>query len=118
MMQRPAVLLISCLALAGAASAAEPPPDGARLYQLNCQLCHGPEGKAVPGFAKKGAPNLNDPAWQKTKTDDEIKKAIEKGSAAKGSAPKVMRSFKDDLNPEQIAAIVKYVRTLPPAAAQ
>jgi mono/diheme cytochrome c family protein len=116
MMRRRAVLLFSSLALAGAAGAAEPPPDGARLYQLNCQLCHGRDGKAVPGFAKKGAPNLNDPEWQKTKTDDEIRKAIETGSAAKGSAPKAMRSFKDDLKPEQIAAIVKYVRTLPAAA--
>jgi len=48
-------------------------------------------------------------AWQKGKTDAQIKKAIEDG-AKKGDA--VMEGFKDKLDAASIDGLVKYVRTL------
>jgi mono/diheme cytochrome c family protein len=101
------------LALAAAASAADPPPDGAKLFQANCESCHGREGKALPFYAKKGVPDLNDPEWQKARSDDDIRTTISEGSEGT-----VMKSFKKILTPEQIAALVKHVRTLGTAAAK
>jgi mono/diheme cytochrome c family protein len=97
------------LAVAGVVRADEPPPDGAKLYQLNCQLCHGREGKALPVYAKKGAPDLNDPEFQKARTDEDLKTAISEGSAGT-----VMKPFKKTLSPEKIDALVKHIRTLAP----
>jgi mono/diheme cytochrome c family protein len=95
------------LGLGPLALAADAPPDGARLYQSNCQSCHGKTGKALPFYAKKGVPDLNDPAWQKERTDDQIRKVI-----AEGSEGTVMKAFDKILSPEQIDAVVKHVRTL------
>ena len=60
--------------------------------------------------AKQGAKNFNDAAWQKAKTDAELTKTI-----TEGSADKKMPSYKDKLKPEEIAAVVKHLRTLAPA---
>jgi mono/diheme cytochrome c family protein len=98
------------LALGSPARAADPPPDGAKLYQANCQSCHGRTGKALPFYAKKGVPDLNDPAWQKDRTDEYIRNVISEGSEGT-----VMKAFKKLLTPEQIDAVVKHVRTLTPA---
>src|SRR4029450_13016031 len=97
------------LAVLGSAPAAEPPPDGAKLYQLNCQLCHGRDGKPLSVYAKKGAPDLNDPEWQKARTDEDIRTQISEGSAG---TP--MKAFKKTLSPEKIDALVKHIRTLKP----
>lgn len=105
-------LLFAAL-LAPAAWAADAPPDGAKLYQLNCKLCHGPQGTPPPGFVKKGVPSLNDPEWQKKRSDDEIRKTI-----SEGVKDTLMKAFKDDLSKAQIDALVKQVRSLAPAAAK
>jgi cytochrome c oxidase cbb3-type subunit III len=99
------------LCVAGAAPGEEPPPDGAKLYQLNCQLCHGRDGKAMPVYAKKGAPDFNDAEWQKARTDEDIRNTITEGSLG---TP--MKAFKKTLSPEKIDALVKHIRTLKPPA--
>ena len=104
---RRTALGISIAVLGSAAVRADEPPDGAKLYRLNCQLCHGRDGKAAPGFAKKGVPDLDDPEWQKSQSDEEIRKIISEGSEGT-----LMKAFKKDLSPEQIDALVKHVRTL------
>ena len=104
---------IEGLALAGPLHAAEPAADGAKLFQLHCQLCHGRDGKAMPVYAKKGAPDLNDPEWQKARTDDDIRTQI-----LEGSAGTPMKPFKKTLSAEQIDALVKFVRTLAPPASK
>ena len=95
------------LTLCGPASAADPPPDGAKVYQSNCQSCHGRNGKALPFYAKKGVPDLNDPEWQKERSDEYIRNVI-----AEGSEGTVMKAFKKTLSPEEIDAVTKHVRTL------
>ncbi len=104
-------LAVAGLALAIAAGAgADAPPDGRLLYNAKCASCHGRTGKARPDLAKKNTPNLNDPAWQKEATDDEIRDVI-----AKGVGSSAMKAFSPELKAEEIAAVVKYVRTLAPA---
>ena len=85
-------------------------PDGKALYSAKCAMCHGSDGVAKSMAAKKGARNFNDAAWQKEKTDAAITRAIEDGFPDKQMSP-----YKDKLKPEEIAAIVKHIRSLGPS---
>jgi len=50
------MLLATAAALSGAAAPAFPAPDGAKIYQGTCIVCHGPEGHgALPGVPDFGA---------------------------------------------------------------
>jgi mono/diheme cytochrome c family protein len=101
------------LSLCAAAAADTTPPDAAKIFQGHCVLCHGKDGKAPTSYARRGVPDLNDPAWQKTRSDDEIRKVI-----AEGSEGTLMKGFKDDLSAAEIDALVKYIRSLSTAAAK
>jgi mono/diheme cytochrome c family protein len=72
------------------------PADGATLFAQNCVQCHGDKGTGG-----RRAPKL---AGRKT-LESEASNAITNG---KGRMP----SFKTRLQPDQIAAIAKYVSTL------
>lgn len=102
-----ALLGALALALSPALVAAE--PDGQAIYSAKCALCHGADGVAKPTWAKKGAKNLNDPAWQKETTDEAITKIINEGNAEKK-----MPAYKGKLTPEEIASVVGHVRQLAP----
>jgi len=60
-------------------------------------------------WAKKGMKNMKDPAWQKAYTDEVIIRTV-----TDEIADKKMPAYKDKLKPEEIQAVVKYVRTLAP----
>lgn len=77
-----------------------------RTWKSKCASCHGAAGK---GDTDKGKElkivDMSTPAFQ-AKKDDELKKAILEGvEKAKG------HSFKSELTPEQVDALVAYVRT-------
>jgi mono/diheme cytochrome c family protein len=82
--------------------------DTANLYRVNCQMCHGPNGKAlIPDMAFVGR------KWKHgTKTSDMVKVITE---GVKGTP---MISFKSKFTPAQIKALASYVRSfdkkLPP----
>lgn len=84
-------------------------PDGKALYDGKCASCHGSDGVAKEMWAKKGARNFNDPGWQKEKTDEYLLKAT-----MDGIAEKKMPAYKEKLKPEEVEAIVQYIRTLGP----
>ena len=101
----PAALLFSmttCAAFAADGDKTGPGPT----FQKLCSPCHGKSGTPPDAYAKLGVRKLSDSEWQKSKTDQQIHEVIEKGS--KGTA---MRAFKE-LKPAEIAALVKFVRTL------
>jgi len=79
-------------------------PDGASLFKQNCSMCHGVDGK---GFAAIHTPNFTDPHWQAHNSDKEIVETIENGK--KGTP---MPAFKDKLKPEDIQALLHYIRSL------
>ena len=109
MRKLPAVIvMLSMLVLCAGAALAD--TDGKALYASKCTMCHGADGVAKAMWAKTGVHNFNDAAWQKTMADADLTKTI-----TEGSADKKMPSYKDKLKAEEIAAIVKYVRTLAPA---
>jgi mono/diheme cytochrome c family protein len=77
----------------------------AALYKQKCAVCHGADGKgdAPTGKAMK-IRSFADPEVAKM-SDDELAGAIEKG---KGKMPAYGKSLK----PDEIKAIVAYVRSL------
>lgn len=101
---------LALILLVPSALAQDAKPDGKSLYIANCARCHGRDGKARPDYAKKGAIDLNDPDWQASRSDAEIRATITNGS--KGT---LMEPFKDKLTTAEIDAVVAYVRKLAPA---
>ena len=82
--------------------------DTANLYRVNCQMCHGPNGKAlIPEMAFVGR------KWKHGTRSTDMIKVITEG--VKGTP---MLPFKSKFTPVQIKALARYVRafdkSLPP----
>lgn len=96
--------------LAQAATPAPGPVAGIRspkeIWDERCIACHGEDGKAQ---TKKGrelkAKDFTRPKWQRHTTDKEIVEAI-----TSGIPRKKMPAFKDKLSPEEIQALVPFLR--------
>lgn len=71
--------------------------DGKSLFEANCQLCHGTDGKAGVG----GAADLS-----ASKLDHETMKAIVK------SGRNTMTGFEGRLNDSEMDAVTRYAETL------
>ncbi|MGA8183841.1 MAG: cytochrome c [Terriglobia bacterium] len=101
-----AVMLLAAGALAFTAtlSFAANKANGADIFREKCSMCHGIDGK---GYAAIKTPDFTDPKWQAAHPDKELKDAIENG--VKGTA---MVSFKGKLNQQEMAAVLKYIRSL------
>jgi len=85
-----------------------------RLWKAKCASCHGADGKAQTDQGQKmGIADYTDPAWQKAHTDAQVKAGIESGvNREKGGKKQEMDPFKDKLEPDQIDALVAYVKSL------
>jgi len=83
-------------------------PDGAKIYAERCALCHGPNGKgdgpASAGLDPKPR-NHTDGAYMNKLTSEEISNVIHNGKGA-------MPAWKEVLTDEEIAAVIKHVRSL------
>ncbi len=97
-------LAAGALAFTATLSFAASKADGADIFREKCSMCHGVDGK---GYAAIKTPDFTDPKWQAAHPDKELKDAIENG--VKGTA---MVSFKGNLSPQQMAAALKYIRSL------
>jgi mono/diheme cytochrome c family protein len=83
-----------------------------RAWKAKCSSCHGAAGK---GDTEKGQQmkiaDMTSAEFQ-AKKDDEFKNAINNGvKKEKGGVKQEMDAFKGDLTPEQIDALVAYIRT-------
>lgn len=80
--------------------------DAAALFNLNCAPCHSKDGRArTPAARKLGVKDLT----LSTLPDDEIARQIRDGR--KGPDGKhQMPSFGDRLSPEQVKALIQYVK--------
>ena len=85
-----------------------------RLWKSKCGSCHGIDGKAqTKQGLKMGMADMTSPKWQTEFTDAKIKETLDKGvSRERNGKQQDMDSFRDDLTPEQISALIRYVRTL------
>ena len=74
-------------------------------YAKNCEACHGPTGEG--GLVKVDNKQIKVPSLKaehaKKHTDEHIAKMITNGEEA-------MPAFKDKMTPEEIGALVKFVR--------
>ncbi len=94
---------------------AEADPAAARLWKAKCASCHGPDGKAQTEQGKKQAvADLTTQEWQQRFTDAQLKEATDNGlhRVTKSGVKQDMGGYKDKLRPEQIDALVGYMRAL------
>jgi len=102
-------LLGSCLLLACATQTlAAQAPDGAALYREHCKECHGAAGRP-PKQARDKYKDVKalDAAFLAGRSDDSVLAVLKRGV----KDGKEMKSFKEKLSPEEMAALVKYVRS-------
>ncbi|WP_164008156.1 c-type cytochrome [Pyxidicoccus trucidator] len=103
MMKRFALVMVLSLATSAHAD------DVADVWKAKCKSCHGEDGKAKTKMGQKESiVDLSQPAWQQAESDAEIRQVIADGSPKNTR----MKAFKDRLTPQQIDALVGYIRTL------
>ncbi|HEX9894572.1 MAG TPA: cytochrome c [Gemmatimonadales bacterium] len=92
--------------LLAASSATAQAPDGKALYEKNCRMCHGADGTPPAAMLKMmpTLPTLN-ASFMASRSDDSVVKVLTSGTAK-------MKSFKEKLTPEEMAAVAKYLREL------
>jgi len=105
---------VTLVALSPRIALAEADKKTERLFKSKCASCHGPDGKGDTDQGKEmGASDMSTAAWQKNFTDDQVKTAISDGfKREKNGKQQEMKAMKDSLKPDQIDALVKYVRSL------
>ena len=81
--------------------------DAAKIFARSCSPCHGKDGQPNAVFAKQGVRNFKDAAWQKATPDAQIEKTIHEGKQGT-----MMASFDKQLSPQEIKALVAYIRKL------
>ena len=92
----------------GAISTLIPSEDGEKIYQQQCQVCHGTKGKGdgpVAGALKPPPADFTNAQLMDSLTNEDLLEAISKGM---GSMP----GFAGVLKPEDVAAVIEYIRSL------
>ena len=81
--------------------------SGKDVFTANCIPCHGPDGRArTPAGRKLHAKDLTESRL----ADDEIRKQVNEGHKDERGA--VMPAFKGVLKPDQVDAVMAYVKSL------
>ena len=81
--------------------------DYKKIFEYECQKCHERDGKGTKRGKKLGVPDFTDAEWQTSVTDEQLIASITNGK-------KKMPKQGDKLSPEEIKALVRYVRILAP----
>lgn len=100
-MKKMFVLTLALLIIAPALFAA----DGAAIFKGKCAMCHGADGKAQTSMGKSMKIRDFTSADVQKQTDAELTSITADG---KGKMP----AYKSKLSAEEIAAVVKFIRTL------
>lgn len=106
------VTLLPGLALASAPANAVP-ANAPPVWKEKCTACHARNGSGQTSMGKRmGAQDFTLPAWQKSRTDAQIRKVIAEGSPTNRS----MRAYGKSLSEDEMKALVTFIRTLDAAA--
>jgi mono/diheme cytochrome c family protein len=105
---------VSLVALAALPAAAAKDAKTERLWKAKCASCHGADGKAETEQGKKmSMHDITTAAWQKSVTDEQIKKVILDGvDEQKEGKHKQMDAYKTKIQPPQVDLLVGYCREL------
>lgn len=100
-------ILVALATLAGSA-AAQQPTDVAQLYARTCASCHGANGTPSPQMvqAMGAIPDFADRRAIAARPDSVLRAVITSGKG------RLMPAYRTRLTPEQIQALVGYIRTL------
>jgi mono/diheme cytochrome c family protein len=105
MIRRDALVAAVLLAVPVLPAAAEEPKRSA-VWESNCMVCHGADGRAeTEEGRKKKARNLADARWQASVSDDRLLRSIRRGHEE-------MPAFGRKLSEEQTKALLAEVRSL------
>lgn len=81
--------------------------DYKKIFKNRCLKCHGFDGKGTKRGKKLGSPDFTNAEWQASVTDEQLLNSITNGT-------KRMPKQSTKLGPEEIKAMVKYVRYFTP----
>jgi cytochrome c oxidase cbb3-type subunit 3 len=99
--------LLAALALLALPLAAQEPPKRSAVWEANCSVCHGDDGRGqTEEGRKKRARDLSDPKWQASVSDGRLTSSIKRGHDR-------MPAFGRKLSGEQVKALVAEIRALP-----
>ena len=101
------LFLFGVLAVALTTRAAAQGVDGKTVYDENCKKCHGATGTPVAPMKKKYEKLAAfDAAFFANRSADSVVAILTNGRGDN------MKSFKEKLKPEELAAVAKYIREL------
>ncbi len=102
-----AILLTVALGLAAAVTLrAQQPAGAATLFAKTCASCHGAAGTPTASMkTSMGVPDFGVAATLASVPDSVLRATVMNGKG------RMMPSYKSRLTPEQIAALVSYIRT-------
>jgi cytochrome c6 len=99
------ITVAACAAMMVSASAA----DVKETWAKNCAKCHGPDGKGETKMGKKlDIKDFTDAKYQASLKEEAMLKAIKEG--VKDGEKTRMKGFGDTLSPDEMKALVEYVR--------
>jgi Cytochrome c, mono- and diheme variants len=81
--------------------------DYKKIFENDCRKCHEKDGKGTKRGKGLGVPDFTDGEWQDSVTDEQLIKSITNGK-------KKMPKQAERLSPEEIKAMVKYIRFFKP----
>ena len=98
-------LTLPALALLALPLGAQEPPKRSAVWEANCTVCHGDDGRArTEEGLKKRARNFTDPKWQESVSDGRLTSSIKRGHDQ-------MPAFGRKLTEEQVKALVAEIRS-------
>jgi mono/diheme cytochrome c family protein len=104
-------IVIIALSLFAASALSLAAADPKALWDANCAQCHGKTGAADTKMGQKlNAKDLTDPKVQAAFSDAKATQSITEGVKENGKT--TMKAFGGKLTPDEIKALVAYVRTL------
>jgi cytochrome c len=104
--------VVAASVLLSATALAETDKKTERLWKAQCSSCHGAAGKGDTEQGQKMKIADMTAADFQAKPSDEFKNAILNGvKKEKGGVKQEMTAFKDQLTPEQVDALIAYIRT-------
>lgn len=85
------------------------PANAPKAWKEKCTACHARNGTGQTSMGQRmGAQDFTQGAWQKSRSDAQIRKVIAEGSPTN----RAMRGYGKSLTPEELESLVTFIRSL------